>query len=84
MNSQQRQDDQNAKPGLTRVSGLWKNTDKLGREYLAGTLDDGRRILVFRNEYNEGDSRKPDYNVYLEPAAQKKPQSPPPHGDFGF
>ena len=54
-----------------KLTGLWKNTDKNGKAYYAGSLSPTVRLLVFTNSFKEGE-RDPDLVVYLVPA-EKKP-----------
>lgn len=52
---------------LKKVGGLWKQTGKQDKEYLAGSLDLGAageaRIMVFANEKKSGN--QPDYSINL-------------------
>lgn len=55
--------------------GLWKQKTKDGKEYLSGRLPDGRRIMIFANQYKAEGSRQPDYVLkFKEEEVQNAPQ----------
>ena len=73
---------------MIRLTGLWKNTSKAGKDYLKGNLSPAAGLLVMRNEYKKGDN-DPDYFVYLAPngkrddgSGEAAPGAPAPN-DFG-
>jgi hypothetical protein len=49
----------------TKLTGLWKNTSKAGKPYLAGNLGISR-LLILQNDHKEKDT-DPDYNLWLVP-----------------
>jgi hypothetical protein len=49
----------------TKLTGLWKNTSKAGKPYLAGNLGISH-LLILPNDHKEKDS-DPDYNLWLVP-----------------
>ncbi len=49
----------------TKLTGLWKNTSKNGKSYLAGNLGISR-LLVLPNDFKDKET-DPDYNVFLVP-----------------
>ena len=46
-----------------RLTGLWRNRDRKGKDYLSGSLQ-SLRILIFSNNYHQSD-RDPDYILYV-------------------
>ena len=54
-----------------KLTGLWQNTDKNGNTYYAGNLSPTVRLLIFKNNFKQGE-RDPDLIVYLTPAEKKK------------
>jgi len=69
----------------TKLTGLWKNTSKAGKDYLSGRLGAGK-LLVIQNEFKKKDS-DPDYIAWLAPhkrngdSPNEKPES---QEDIGF
>lgn len=53
-----------------KLTGLWKNTDKNGAVYLAGSLSPGVRLLIFTNGFKKGE-RDPDLIAYLAASEQQ-------------
>lgn len=68
------------KQGMTKIAGLWKNTNKQGQEYLSGNFTYGTKLLVFPNGYKRGD-KEPDYIVYLAETEKKQDQAAPASAD---
>jgi hypothetical protein len=64
---------------LITLGGLWKETGKGGRTYLAGRLTPSCRIMVFKNDRKEPGSKQPDYHLVLAPSAsqERKEHQPP-------
>ena len=64
-----------------KLTGLWKNTDRKGDIYYAGSLSPGVRILIFKNSYKK-EAREPDLILYVAPAEKKgaRSESADPHG----
>ena len=54
-----------------KLTGLWKNTDRNGNTYYAGSLGPTVRLLVFKNSYKK-EEREPDLIVYLAPAEKRE------------
>ena len=50
-----------------RLSGLWIGKTKSGEVYFSGALNGSIKLLVFKNNYKQGDN-DPDYVAYLAPA----------------
>ena len=46
-----------------RLTGLWRNRDRKGKDNLSGSLQ-SLRILIFSNNYHQSD-RDPDYILYV-------------------
>lgn len=46
-----------------RLTGLWRNRDHRGKDYLSGSLQ-SLRILIFNNNYHQSGS-DPDYILYV-------------------
>jgi aryl-phospho-beta-D-glucosidase BglC (GH1 family) len=63
----------NTNGGMVRLGGLWKNTTKDGKTYLAGTFG-GARVLIFPNGFKEKDT-DPDFVLNL---AQNQPKEDKP------
>jgi hypothetical protein len=57
-----------------KLTGLWKNTSKQGKSYLAGNVGLSR-ILVLTNDYKEKDT-DPDYVVWIVPKNGKEEDIP--------
>ncbi len=72
-----------------KLTGLWKNTDKNGQAYYAGNLSPTVRVMVFKNNFKQGE-RDPDLVVYLVPSEKKsaateaKPSERPEDEDAPF
>jgi hypothetical protein len=49
----------------TKLTGLWKNTSKAGKTYLAGNLGVAR-LLILQNDHKEKES-DPDYTLWAVP-----------------
>jgi hypothetical protein len=60
-----------------KLTGLWQNKTKSGETYYAGNLSPGVRLLVFRNNFKQGE-RDPDLVVYLAPSERKERDAPAP------
>ena len=54
-----------------KLTGLWKNEDKNGNGYYAGSLSPGVRIMIFKNGFKNGE-RDPDAILYLAPSERQK------------
>ena len=64
----------------TRLTGLWKKTNKDGQTFLSGSLGSAR-MLVLPNKFKR-DEKDPDYTVMLvTPEKKEKPATITP--DFG-
>ncbi len=63
----------NGNSGMVRLGGLWKNTSKDGKTYLAGTFG-GARVLIFPNGFKEKET-DPDFIINL---AQNQPKEEKP------
>ncbi len=60
-----------------KLCGLWKNTTKEGKPYLAGYIG-GAKMMIFQNSQKEGE-KDFDYHVFLaEAPKKKKPGESPP------
>lgn len=60
----------------TKLTGLWKNQDKNGNDYLSGSLNSISQIMVFPNSFKKDDDAKaPDFFLYV--AAREKSESKP-------
>ncbi|MBR5901146.1 hypothetical protein IKZ40_02230 [bacterium] len=46
-----------------RITGLWRNRDRKGKDYLSGSIQ-SLRVLIFSNNYHQSSS-DPDYIVYV-------------------
>jgi len=55
---------------MIKLTGLWKNKTKDGKQYLTGGLGYGAKILIFPNSYKEKES-DPDYIAYIAAKEQK-------------
>jgi len=55
-----------------RIGGLWLNTTRDGKTYMAGNLGQAR-LLVYKNDYKRGEN-DPDYVMYI---AARQQQSEP-------
>lgn len=53
---------------MIKLTGLWKNTSKDGKEYWSGNLGSAK-IMVFEND-KKGNDKAPDYNLVV--GEQKK------------
>ena len=60
-----------------RLTGLWRNRDRKGKDYLSGSLQ-SLRILIFSNNYHQSD-RDPDYILYV----CQSDRQPNQQGGFG-
>ena len=49
--------------GGIRITGLWRNRDRKGKDYLSGSIQ-SLRVLIFSNNYHQNSS-DPDYIVYV-------------------
>lgn len=49
---------------LVRLGGLWLNKTASGKQYMAGNLGPGAKLLVFRNE-RKTNAGQPDYILYV-------------------
>lgn len=49
-----------------KIGGLWTGRTKSGEEFLSGTFGSMARLLVFKNNYKQGD-KDPDFVVYVVP-----------------
>jgi uncharacterized protein (DUF736 family) len=49
---------------MVKITGLWKQQDKNGQTYLAGTLSQVSKVMVMPNSYKKTES-DPDYFFYL-------------------
>lgn len=63
---------------LEKFGALWKGKPN-SKAVLSGKLDDGRRILVFKNEDKKAD-KHPDYRLVVDTgdAPQVEPKRPEP------
>jgi hypothetical protein len=64
---------------LITLAGLWKETGKNGRTYLAGRLTPTCRIMIFANSKKQEGSNQPDYHLVLAPSTsqERKAHQPP-------
>jgi hypothetical protein len=60
---------------LIQLTGLWINEDKNGGRYMAGSLNQNVKILIFANKFKKTGSKEPDYLVYLAPVKRKEEKS---------
>ena len=58
---------------ILNLCGLWKRTDKSGKEYLVGKLTMTTRLMVFTNQ-NKNKPTDPDYCICLGREDFKKEQ----------
>jgi uncharacterized protein (DUF736 family) len=63
-----------------RLTGLWRNRDSKGKDYLSGSLQ-SLRILIFNNNYHQSGS-DPDYILYV--CQSTRPQGQQGQGQGGF
>ncbi len=54
-----------------KLTGLWKNTSKNGKEYYKGSLTYSSDILIYLNE-NKRNEKDPDATLYI---VTKKPKA---------
>ena len=47
-----------------KLTGLWKETSKDGKDYLSGTMMPGAKLLIFPNSFKQRPN-DPDYIAYL-------------------
>ena len=80
----ERQDQQGEEPqqepqvrASIRLTGLWRNRDRKGKDYLSGSFQ-SLRILIFSNNYHQSD-RDPDYILYV----CQSDRQPNQQGGFG-
>ena len=66
---------------MIKLTGLWKETDKLGRAYYSGML--GRvKVLIYKNQFKEKDT-DPEYHLYFaEPIKRPEESSTEDSGDL--
>lgn len=50
---------------MIKLTGLWKQKDKEGKGYLAGTINPISKLMVLPNTYKKEGDKSPDYFVYL-------------------
>lgn len=63
---------------LKKLAGLWINESKKdGSKYMSGKLENGTKILIFKNTKKEPGSKLPDYQMY-EAVEDAAPQAPAP------
>lgn len=70
-----------------RIGSLWTGKTKSGEEFLSGSFGPNARLLVFKNNFKQGD-KDPDFAVYVVPRereagpagepAQEGPDASPP------
>lgn len=65
----------------TKLTGLWKNTDKEGRTFLSGSLGLAK-LLVLPNGFKK-DEKDPDYIAMLVTPEKKARPASPVSPDFG-
>jgi hypothetical protein len=53
------------KEPLKSAGALWLKQAKNGSQYFTGVLEDGRKILVFVNQYKQNDTH-PDYKIFFD------------------
>ena len=56
---------------LTKLTGIWVNRDSTGKVYLNGYLGNAR-VVILKNDFKKEESNEPDYNLYVDQAAQKQ------------
>lgn len=57
---------------LTKVTGLWKNTDKNGKPYLSGSLTPITNLMVMPNTFKKPGDKAPDFYVYIAPREKQE------------
>lgn len=50
---------------MTKITGLWKNTNKKGETYLSGSLTPISKILIMANDYKKEGDKSPDYFMHI-------------------
>ena len=58
--------------GLEKLGALWKGKPG-SKAVLSGKLEDGRRILVFKNEDKKTD-KHPDFRLVVDDGQEEKPK----------
>lgn len=57
---------------MTKLTGVWKNTDKNGNTYLSGSLTPITNLLIMPNSFKKDGDKSPDYFVYLAPREKQE------------
>lgn len=60
---------------LREVGAIWNKTAKSGKQYMWGTLKDGRQITILSNNQKNGNAKAPDWKIYVD---DSKPAYVPP------
>jgi len=58
---------------MTKITGLWKHTDKNGNAYLSGSLSPVAGLMVMQNTFKEADGKGPDFWLYVKQNQKKSP-----------
>ena len=54
-----------------KISGLWKNENRNGNAYYAGSLSPSVRVMIFKNMFKNSE-RDPEAILYLAPNDRQK------------
>jgi uncharacterized protein (DUF736 family) len=57
---------------MTKLTGVWKNTDKNGNTYLSGSLSPITNLMIMPNTFKKTGDKAPDYFVYIAPREKKE------------
>ena len=64
---------------LKKLCGLWLNTSKKdGSKYMAGSMENGTKVLIFKNTKKVEGSKMPDYTLYEAVEEQEQQAKPAP------
>ncbi len=68
---------------MIKLTGLWKQKDKEGKNFLTGTLNPITKLMIMPNSYKKEGDKSPDYFLYLS-QNEKKADAPQAqsHNDF--
>lgn len=66
---------------LIKLTGVWMQKTKSGDSFMAGKVNQGMSLLIFKNKNKRPGTNDPDYNAFLAPIEKQETQQAQPQQD---